>query len=254
MGNREKRYFYTFPATLMTGWWLSLDKFRERLQRGLDYAILDYTYRIGCTNDTDDELVKKAVHESFALSHWRYDEETHIIRKMRQDKEIYNLYHSNKKQAFFSISVDVFWKFINNPKSDYDCALLIAYSSIKSLLGKRLIMKTNKYAITCRMACFTSLSNNDLPDEVAIYQKRKRYERLKRELFKNYHVGFYTSMGIRGTYVSLKKDKQGEPDLLWLIQEATRMETQQSAKDDPLKAAINQAKQQLHDKGHLRDT
>lgn len=253
--NERKRRFFTFPATLMTGWWESYDKFKCCINRGLDYDILNYTYECEFTNVTDDDKVIKAVHESFGLSTWNYDNECHIITRMRKDKEIYNLYHSDDKGVFFSLPKDLFWEFYKNKKSFNDMALLVAYLSIKSLLGKRIVTKTNKYAITARMACNTSLrKTTPLPEEIKKFQSRKRYDRLKRELFEFYKVGFYSDKGIRGTYVTLKRNENNEVDFNFMIEQAEKYEVQGTSKNDPLKEAIKLAKEQRKNGGTSKDT
>lgn len=247
------RRFYTFPILLMSGWWESYSKFKSCLFNGLDYCIMSYTYECGFTNDTADDVVVKAVKESFNLSCWDYEEANHIITKMRRDKKIYDSYWSKEKVAFFSISCNVFWNFVKNEKSWNDMILFMSFSSLKSLLDGRKIIKTNRYALTARMACHTSSRKTDnLPEEIAIYQRRKRYERLKRELYQYRKVGFYSDNGIRGVYVTLMKDENGEPDMTWLIENSQKMEAQISTKHAPLKEAIKPAKERRCTNVHLR--
>lgn len=245
---RKQRMYFTIPLPLMEGWWESYESFQNCLLNGLQYDILAYTYECNFTNVTDDETVIKAVHESFNLKTWRYDNENHIIKKMRQDKVLYNLYwtEENNRPANFQIEVRQFWDFVNNEKTMDDCSMLMAFMSVKSLMGHNKVIKTNKYAITARMACRTSLrsTSQQLPEEIAKWQSRKRYDRLKRVLFERYHVGFYSDTGIRGTYATQKKNENGDVDLPWLIDQATKIEQTMSAKKDPLKEAIKKAKLQ----------
>lgn len=238
------RTYFTIPLPLMEGWWESYSNFKQCLSRGLEYNILAYTYECGFVNTTDDDTVKSAVHESFNLSSWLYDNETRIITKMRKDYLLKDLYHSDEKTANYSIRVRDFWDFYNNEKTMDDVSFLMAFMSIKSLLGKYPLIKTNKYAITARMACNTSLRVKSLPEEIAKWQTRKRYDRLKRVLFERYHVGFYSDTGIRGTYVSARQNDNGEPDLAWLIEQAQSKEQTIQARGDPLKEAIKKAKRQ----------
>lgn len=249
---KNVRTYFTIPLPLMEGWWKSYDNFKKCLFRGFDYNVLAYTYDCHFLNTTDDDIVKKAIHESFNLSRWSHDGETRIITKMRKDKQIYDLYHSNKRPANYSIRVSDFWDFVNNEKPMDDVCFLMAFMSVKSLLGKNSLIKTNKYAITERMACNTSLRVQNLPEEIAKWQTRKRYYRLKTVLFERYHVGFYSDMGIRGTYVTMKQNENNEPDLAWLIGQARASEQTIQSRGDPLKEAIKKAKlQHLNSDGNL---
>lgn len=246
---KKVRTYFTIPLPLMEGWWKSYDDFNQCLFTGLQYNILAYTYECDFVNTTDDDVVKKAVHESFNLSRWNYDNETHIITKMRKNKQIYDLYHSNKRPANYSIRVSDFWDFLKNEKSMDDVCFLMAFMSVKSLLGKNSLIKTNKHAITARMACNTSLRVANLPKEIAKWQTRKMYDKLKRVLFERYHLGFYSDTGIRGTYVSAKQNENNEPDLVWLIEQAQTRELTIQARRNPLKEAIKKVKLQHPDLG-----
>lgn len=210
----------------MTGWWESDEKFKDCLMNGLFYCIFGYIEKCGFTDRTNSSKVVAAIKKHFELSSLGYFEDYgKVIKKMRDDcHEAYNRWlidsESNTSgMAFYSISAEMFWSFQNKDNTENDRALLMAFLSLKSLLGNREYMLTNQLALTTRMSCRTKLKVEltDIPSEVRKYISRRRRERMMNELCYIYKVAVYSFYGSHGFYVSLKRDEQGEPDMKWLV-------------------------------------
>ena len=95
------------------------------------------------------------------------------------------------------------------------------------------------------MACNLK-TQNELPDEIEKYRLRYHFDKLKSSLYVVYKVAVYSDKTMRGFYVSLKKDADGNPDILWLAQQVESIrKDRDEAKADPLKVALQKVKEKL---------
>ena len=91
-------------------------------------------------------------------------------------------------------------------KSEMDVVSFLAYGSIRSILGKTLIRQTSKIVVVSRMAGYAkTVKENEIPDFLKKYLKRKQFDKLKWELRKSWNVEFY-GMHTRGFNVSFDLD------------------------------------------------
>lgn len=193
----------------MEGWWESCERFKERLQDGLEYDINEYTKKMGFTEDTNELEVVSAVKSSFNLSQFAFESTPPnvIIALRRYVNGLCKERLIEPRQAFYSIPTTLFWDFKDSGKPFDDCAAFMAFLSVRSLIGNKEYALTNRFAITARMATRTRLNDTgELPKEIAVYLNRRRFSSLLDALYEKYHVACYSARGVRGVYVSTAKD------------------------------------------------
>jgi len=157
--------------------------------------------------DTDEQFLKNAieyyqVHLAFQSLGITGNIETTIkggkeILKMVQPAE--PLPMVNKKLLF---------DFRDNEKSEFDLIQFLAFIAIKSILGKRTCVKTNKMHIICRMFGYSSCKHlpEKMPSNVkelfSKYSHRYHIDRVIQSLELNWNVLTYSS-NLRGMYVAM---------------------------------------------------
>lgn len=157
--------------------------------------------------ETDEQFLKNAieyyqVHLAFQSIGITGNIETTIkggkeILKMVQPAE--PLPMVNKKLLF---------DFRDNEKSEFDLIQFLTYIAIKSILGKRTCVKTNKMHIICRMFGYSSCKHlpKKMPSNVkelfSKYSHRYHIDRVIQSLELNWNVLTYSS-NLRGIYVAM---------------------------------------------------
>ena len=108
--------------------------------------------------------------------------------------------------AYFSISKKTYWRFRDGESTEFDRALLLAYLAIKSMVGKRDMIRTNMAAICSRMDGNTKPQKTEyLSDGVKKYLNRYWINKLLSALYEKRGVTFYggnSSHKVRGFYCS----------------------------------------------------
>jgi hypothetical protein len=135
---------------------------------------------------------------------------------------IYNkaieLFHDNsQKQPFASIPYNMFWDYFYNveTKTEQEFAEFAAYAAARSIVGRKLYCKTNDKLLFSRMSGFGGIHSFPKPytkngkshwriSGIDKYCTRKRMERLRMAIATKFGVTVYSSMGIRGFYLSFK--------------------------------------------------
>lgn len=115
-----------------------------------------------------------------------------------------------EKEPFPNINKDLCFEFHDKDKLEFELALLLAYISIKSILGKKSHCRTNKEMIVCRMFGYASkkhLPDNMKPEILELFKKySNRYHidsLLKHLEVDNWNIITYSNH-IRGLYVGTK--------------------------------------------------
>ncbi len=233
--------YYNFPAPLMNGFWQS-DKHAKRCLNDILYYYACRTWYYRDTGRVSEEDFYDFILEKLGLSKFAFDTKAALYRGTRELREKY-LGINEYNGVYFSLSKDVFFEYYENEKTAEERAGLLAYLAAKSIIGVRPYALTNRFFLTSRMACNSRLEN-DLPEEIGKYRIRYHFDRLKSLLFVAFNVAIYTDRNIRGFYVSLKKDNEGKPDVLWLAQQVETKRNERKS-PDPLKVAILSAKSGL---------
>lgn len=123
----------------------------------------------------------------------------------------------------FSITHKLYWDYHNNTKSELDCLVLLAYLSLKSMIGYRRFFKTSNDVMLMRMAGYANkkefneyVSNNNVAGKkwsdawIVDYQKNPRKcSMLRKELQHRFHNFYYYSQkGMRGFVYMFCDDKR----------------------------------------------
>lgn len=100
------------------------------------------------------------------------------------------------------LNLSIYWDYRDNYKSDFQKICLLAFLSIKSIIGDKKYCKiTNDFWLS-RMAGFTKVCKVDeLPHAIKNYATEYKLRRIKNKLRLNWHLTSY-SRQFRGFYVS----------------------------------------------------
>ncbi|MBP7497442.1 MAG: hypothetical protein KA792_07245 [Bacteroidales bacterium] len=126
---------------------------------------------------------------------------------IKRAKEIEKLIPENEPMPM--VNVYLLFEFRDKNKSEYEIAQFAAYIGIKSIMGKRKTVKTNKEMIISRMFGFPSYnkininnSDKELKDILEKYSKRYHIDKILEELQLNWKVNI-DSKNIRGMNISI---------------------------------------------------
>ena len=169
------------------------------------------------------------------------------IRSWREGKKLYSEHVESARNApaYFSISRETYWHFMNEESTEFERAMLLAYLAVKSMVGKRDMIKTNMTAICSRMDGNTKpRRKGQLTDGVAKYLNRYWSNRLLSALYEKRGVTFYggnSSHKVRGFYCSTTLTMEE-----LIIKAEANMEAARSRPADPLREAKRLALSKLH--------
>lgn len=239
MMKKRGEIYYNFPAPLMRGFAESTSKAHQCLCDVLYYnAYKVWHGRDGSIPDSDFYAY---ICNELGLSMYAHETKAQLLRDTKEMREKFQGYNG----VYFSISKKMYFDFYENIEttSEEDREGLLAYLAVKSIIGTRSHALTNRFFLASRMNGNTGMVN-DLPDSIQKYTLRYWFGKLKTLLFVRYKVAIVTDKNIRGLYVSLKKDENGSPDIVWLMKKVH--EVRESRKQsDPLKEAQERAREQL---------
>lgn len=125
-------------------------------------------------------------------------------------QNITNTVESNniEGQPLCMVNLDIVWDFKKNTKSENQIAQFAAYASIKSILGKKPVLLTNKQHIVARM--FGAKSIKTLPAKkhplFEKYMNRYHIDKILEQLELHWGLKVMTAPGLHGMYVSFKMD------------------------------------------------
>ena len=234
--------YYNFPAELMRGFWKSETEKLSCLNEILNFCAYETWVKKGrceIANENFNQFICKELGLKMFCNH---ASKATFYRKTEKLREMYD--HNSFSGLFFSISNELFFKYYDEETTTEERTGLLAYLAVKSILGIRGFAKTNRFFLTSRMACNLKCENT-LPDEILKYRKRYHFDKLKSLLYSRYNVGIYSDKTIRGFYVSLRKDENGKPDILWLAQQVSELKKERKEKSDPLKIALLEARRKI---------
>ena len=151
-----------------------------------------------------------------------------------------------KNTVLFMISKSLLFDFRDNEKAELEIAQLMAFTAIKSIIGKKKYGKTNKSHILARMFGYASVK--DVPENPCDFYKKysKRYhiDRIIQQLELHWHVKTYSNH-MRGLYVSIGEELTFE--MLAQMAENNKIKNQvkdlEKVKSKAKAAAINAIKE-----------
>ncbi|GEM_PF-4593355 len=195
-----KAIYFNVPCTIFHNA-LETDKsFMEALFKVTDFILYDACKAMYKSRLDADEIKKKVAgyHINYfdPISSWKRGEALYIelVEKAKF------------APAYFSISRESYWRFHDEESTEFDRALLLAYLAVKSMVGKRDMIRTNMAAICSRMDGNTRPKGIiNLSDSVKKYLNRYWSKKLLEALFEKRGVTFYggnSKHKVRGFYCS----------------------------------------------------
>lgn len=114
-------------------------------------------------------------------------------------------------QPLCMVKRDLIWEYYNGKKSERQMAQFAAFAALKSILGKRKCIITNKNHIVARMFGYSSIKSLDDPFETIHplypkYSKRYNIDKLLEELEFSWNLKTMSAPGLHGFYVSFTMD------------------------------------------------
>lgn len=224
---KDEKYF-NFPIQLLEEFMIDDKKVINNISH---YAIYEYSLKL--EHGTDLQKIKdSASYYNMTLGS--------VKSTLENGKFLYNTIPITSPKVGLNLSI--WWDFYGNDKTDFDKICLLAFLSIKSIIGVKPYHKATNFYLWARMdgKINTIVDVDELSIEVRKYANRYQTENIKNELILNWHLIYY-SRYTRGFYVSLKMNLED------LVFEAEKK--RKSIKDNQYKQlkkeALNKALERL---------
>lgn len=178
----------------------------KNYQKGLcdavDYCIARMADRVidedGC--ELKDAIEKAIKHYAITLGN---PTQSYLTGSELIDK------HDNRGLPLTGINKKVLFDYYNNTKTDRAVEQLVCFLAIKSILGNKPAVKTNKKLIAARMAGLLSFKDYPTNPEGLMKKRTERYymDELLNDMQVYWNVKIY-SHKLKGFYMSLKLDRK----------------------------------------------
>ena len=180
-----KTIYVNFPVCLLSGAFENIQFVTDNI---FDYAIYKHSQNL----EFNDELSKIKSASNFFNVNLGLPE-----RSLENGK---NLLQQHIKSPNASINISIIWDFYNNKKGEFDIACFCAFCAIKSILGNKNFVKTNKKLILLRM-----FGENIQKNEVLFnkYSARYHIDKILIKLQEDWGLKLYSDHS-RGFYLSFK--------------------------------------------------
>lgn len=193
--------YYNTPCELYRGFLESDKKMQECLENILNFAIVKAYEKHKASGKNLTEIASKYCGVNVGS-------ESCQKRVLKEGKKLigdYETYVANTP-AYFCINHDVFWLFRDKETTTEERAVLLANLALRSMIGKRDIMRTNTVFLLSRMAGNTkAVPLAKIPDCIVRYGERYQREKLQRLLYERHGITFYAGTKwhtMRGFYFS----------------------------------------------------
>jgi len=150
-----------FPITILQE---AFKNIRETVDNIMDYAT--YKHSLGLEFGNENQRMKEAAH-FFNIKFGN------IERVMQKAKEIHD--SVKKGTPFASVRLKMLWDYYDNPKKETDIACFCAFCAIKSILGNKEYIKTNKSLVIARMFGLIDSKNEETQEKVFSASSAHRY-------------------------------------------------------------------------------
>ncbi len=109
------------------------------------------------------------------------------------------IYKNNTCKVFTGINSDIFWDFYKNVKQDFDIECLIMFLAMRSIVGNKREVNTNKAFVTARMFGFATIGENifNLPFT------RYHWDKIIITLETDWNLKYFSSLGFRGFRIGI---------------------------------------------------
>lgn len=157
----KKAEYMNFPITILQE---AFKNIRETVDNIMDYAT--YKHSLGLEFGNENQRMKEAAH-FFNIKFGN------IERAIQKAKKIHN--SVKKGTPFASVRLKMLWDYYNNPKKEADIAYFCAFCAIKSILGNKEYIKTNKSLVIARMFGLIDSRNEETQEKVFSASSAHRY-------------------------------------------------------------------------------
>lgn len=157
----KKAEYMNFPITILQG---AFNDISGTISRILRYAT--YKHSLGLDFGNESRRTKEAA--DFFCINFR-----DIEYAMQKGKEIHE--SIKKGTPFASVRLKMLWDYHDNPKKEADIAYFCAFCAIKSILGNKEYIKTNKSLVIARMFGLIDLKREETEEKVFSASAAHRY-------------------------------------------------------------------------------
>ena len=167
---KEDIIYINFPISLLKNAFINI---KNTVDIIFDYAV----YKQSQSLEYGDELAKMKAAADFFKINFGDIKKSISSAKDLQTNRLYDL-----KTPNVSINIDILWDFYKNKKTEFDIACLCAFCAIKSILGGKEYVKSNKGMVIARM--FGDAKQNaeiEYPDEFKTLTDAANYIFIKYE-------------------------------------------------------------------------
>lgn len=214
--------YLNFPVTLLRDAFKDISQTMEKV---MDYA--GYVHTLKLEHGSNEKKMKDAG-DYFGMTYYN------SVGSFERGRSIHN--STPKNTPHVGINKNMAFDFYDNPKTQDEIAVLLAYLAIKSIIGNKPYIKLTNEFLIARMAGCATIAElpSPLPLTLAQYATRRKLDKIKFELQTAWNVNIY-SRYVRGFYVSL--DKKFSIDRLVLEAEKRRKSNIEKQRRDQLEAA-----------------
>lgn len=237
----DKAIFYNAPCELYRNF-LRSDKDFERVLHDIPSFILyDACKSMSKTKLNAEEIKEKIESKGYLINYHN------PVSSWKDGEALYIEFVKNAKNtpAYFSISRETYWHFRDEESTEFERASLLAYLAVKSMVGKRDMIRTNMAAICSRMDGNTKPKRTMyLSDGARKYLNRYWSNKLLSALYEKRGVTFYggnSSHKVRGFYCSTTLTMEE-----LIIKAEADMKERRNRPKDPLSEAKRLAMEKLN--------
>lgn len=157
----KKAEYMNFPITILQEAFKDISGTIDSI---MGYAT--YKHSLGLEFGNESQRMKEAAH-FFNITFGN------IERAIQKAKKIHN--SVKKGTPFASVRLKMLWDYYNNPKKEADIAYFCAFCAIKSMLGDKGYIKTNKSLIIARMFGLVDVKSEEAQEKVFSASAAHRY-------------------------------------------------------------------------------
>lgn len=237
----NQRYF-NFPVCLLKDF---LTNTKDCLNNIYDYSLYAYSRTIELYVDNEDEEIVEFGKMDSAVDFYGLDMYySEIEMALMRGKRVYSEaeFHAPKT----GISLDMFWDFYKNEKTEFEKVCLLAFLAMKSILGPKSHCKTDNRFLLSRMnGSAHSHELEKLAEPLQKYTTEYQVKKIKNELKANWSLKTY-SRYTRGFYISFDMKQE----VLIYTAEKNRKKSKLKARQLEEKAIVEKVLKKLADEGH----
>lgn len=223
----EVRYLL-FPIEL-----LQESEIKKVCDKALDYGI----YRKALDFIVEGEIKVMPKHIEQSLKYFGLTG-GNLPNMAKNGKVLFDTFNHNNPMV--SISKDILMQYYKEDKTDFEVLTFRAYCAIRSILTTKPYAKTTNDYLMARMYGFRSVADSKQSENQVL--PRYQLDKIKLELQKDWYLIYYSNLGIRGFYLSLKLSLEKIIEIAELSRESTKAKKLKQDKKDAYQKVIQRLK------------